>query len=98
MRGTDVGISEKKNVSRFCGSLRSKKEGKTKFFFCIEHHFVNFLKFTKSLRQYLGNLITNNKVFSFFVSEDRCVLYLAHRLDLLFWEGLVPASIIYLLI
>ena len=32
MRGTDVGISKKKNFPVFYGSLRSKKEGKTKFF------------------------------------------------------------------
>ena len=84
MRRTDVGLLEKKNFTVFYGSLRSKKEGKMKIFFCKLRHFVNFPKFTKSLSQYLGNLIKNHEVFSFFVSEDRCVLYLEHRLGLPF--------------
>jgi len=46
----------------------------------VPRHFDNFQKFTKSLRQYLGHLITNNGVFSSFVSDDFCVVYPAHRL------------------
>ena len=61
MRGTDVGISKKK-FPVFYGSLRSKREEK-RIFFCKVRHFVNFPTFNKSLRQYLGNLITNNEVF-----------------------------------
>ena len=75
--------TRKKNFSFFTAHYARKKREKRNFF-CKMRYFVNFPKFTKSLRQYLGNLITNNEVFSFFVSEDRCVLDLAHRLSLPF--------------
>ena len=72
----------KKCLSHLLWLITLEKREKNEIFFCKVRHFVNFSKFTKSLRQYLGNLIANNKVVSFFVSEDRSVLYLAHRLGL----------------
>ena len=66
MRGTDVRISEKNHA-------RKKRE--KQIFFCKVRHFVNFLKFTKSLRQCLGNLITNNEVFSFQKTDAYCILH-----------------------
>ena len=90
MQGTEKGILKKKNFPVLYGSSRLKKEGNTKFFFCKVRHLVNFPKFTKSLREYLGNLITNNEVFSFFVSEDRCVLYL--RIKRENREGIIKKS------
>ena len=75
MQGTDAGISKKKNFPVFYGSLRLKKEGKMKFLFCKVRHFVNFPKFTKSPRQYLGNLFTSNEVFSFQKTDAYSIWY-----------------------
>ena len=66
----------KKNFPFLTAHYALKKRDK-RIVFCKVRHFVNFPKFTKSLGQYLGILITNNEVFSFFVSEDRCVVYFA---------------------
>ena len=53
MRGTDVGISEKK-ISRFWRLIELENRGKNEIFFWKVRHFVNFSKFIKSLGQYLG--------------------------------------------
>ena len=84
MRGTDVGISKKKNFPVFYGSLLSKKEGKNEIFFCKLRHFVNFTKFTKSL---LLNLLKFKKRKSF--SFPKSVL--AH-FDHLFTNLITPSK------
>ena len=74
----------------FYGSLRSKR-GRNKFFFFWKvRHFVNFPKFTKSLRQYLGNLITNNEVFSFQNTDACCIMHTRSRFDHLFTNLITP--------
>ena len=64
-RYTDVGTTKKKKNFPFFTAYYAQKKREKRNFLCKVRHFVNFPKFTKSLRQYLGNLITNNEEFYF---------------------------------